>query len=84
MNEFSAMCGMRCEEKEHNMTKFDAKWVAEEQAKRAMMSEQGLYRKEDEHSSCGVGLVVSVDHLQRYDVSGTSSCFLSRLEGRKV
>ena len=63
MNEFSAMCGMRCEEKEHNMTKFDVKWVAEEQAKRAMMSEQGLYRKEDEHSSCGVGLVVSVDGL---------------------
>ena len=43
------------------MTKFDAKWVAEEQAKRAMMAEQGLYREDDEHSSCGVGLVVSVD-----------------------
>ena len=43
------------------MTKFDAKWVAEEKAKRAMMAEQGLYREDDEHSSCGVGLVVSVD-----------------------
>ena len=43
------------------MTKYDAKWVAEEQAKRAMMAEQGLYREDDEHSSCGVGLVVSVD-----------------------
>ena len=43
------------------MTKFDAKWVAEEQAKRAMMAEEGLYRADDEHASCGVGLVVSVD-----------------------
>jgi glutamate synthase (NADPH/NADH) large chain len=43
------------------MIKYDAKWVAEEQAKRAMMAEQGLYREDDEHSSCGVGLVVSVD-----------------------
>ena len=43
------------------MTKFDAKWVAKEQAKRAFMAEQGLYREDDEHSSCGVGLVVSVD-----------------------
>ena len=43
------------------MTKYDAKWVAEEEAKRAMLAEQGLYREDDEHSSCGVGLVVSVD-----------------------
>ncbi|NRA99360.1 MAG: glutamate synthase large subunit [Rhodobacteraceae bacterium] len=43
------------------MTKFDAKWVAEEQAKRAFMAENSLYSSEDEHSSCGVGLVVSID-----------------------
>ena len=43
------------------MTKFDAKWAAEEEAKRAYMSEKSLYRAEDEHASCGVGLVVSVD-----------------------
>ncbi|MBR9862486.1 MAG: glutamate synthase large subunit [Rhodobacteraceae bacterium] len=43
------------------MTQYDAKWVAEEEAKRAMLAEQGLYREDDEHSSCGVGLVVSVD-----------------------
>ncbi len=43
------------------MTKFDQAWVAEEEAKRAMMAEQGLYREDDEHSSCGVGLVVSVN-----------------------
>ena len=36
------------------MTKFDAKWVAKEQAKRALMAEQGLYREDDEHSSCGI------------------------------
>ena len=41
------------------MTKFDAKWVAEEQAKRAMMAEKGLYRADDEHASCGVGLEFS-------------------------
>ena len=43
------------------MTKFDAKWAAEEEAKRAYMAEHSLYRDEDEHSSCGVGLVVSID-----------------------
>ena len=43
------------------MPKFDAKWVAEEQAKRAFMAENSLYSSEDEHSSCGVGLVVSID-----------------------
>ncbi len=43
------------------MTSYDEKWVADEQAKRAFMAEQGLYRPEDEHSSCGVGLVVSID-----------------------
>ncbi|WP_108260148.1 glutamate synthase large subunit [Mangrovicoccus ximenensis] len=43
------------------MTKYDDAWVAEEEAKRAFMAEQGMYRTEDEHSSCGVGLVVSID-----------------------
>jgi glutamate synthase (NADPH/NADH) large chain len=43
------------------MTKFDAKWVAEEHAKRAWMAENSLYQPEDEHASCGVGLVVSID-----------------------
>ena len=43
------------------MTKYDDAWVAEEQAKRAWMAENGLYRDEDEHASCGVGLVVSID-----------------------
>ncbi|RNF33701.1 glutamate synthase large subunit [Paracoccus methylarcula] len=36
-------------------------WQAEEQARRDWMAENSLYRQEDEHSSCGVGLVVSID-----------------------
>ncbi len=43
------------------MTKYDENWVAREEAKRAYMSEHSLYRDEDEHSSCGVGLVVATD-----------------------
>jgi len=41
--------------------KFDENWVAREEAKRAMMAEKGLYSPEEEHSSCGVGLVVNID-----------------------
>jgi glutamate synthase (NADPH/NADH) large chain len=43
------------------MTKYDDAWVRSEQEKRAYMAENGLYSEEEEHSSCGVGLVVSVD-----------------------
>ncbi|KAJ57181.1 glutamate synthase [Actibacterium mucosum KCTC 23349] len=43
------------------MTKFDAEWLQNEEAKRAYMAEHGLYREDDEHSSCGVGLVVAID-----------------------
>ncbi|WP_296642601.1 glutamate synthase large subunit [Roseinatronobacter sp.] len=43
------------------MTKYDDAWAAREEANRAYMSEHSLYRDEDEHSSCGVGLVVSLD-----------------------
>ncbi|MEM9433418.1 MAG: glutamate synthase large subunit [Pseudomonadota bacterium] len=43
------------------MTKFDETWVAQEEEKRAFVAENGLYRAEDEHASCGVGLVVSID-----------------------
>ncbi|WP_414898921.1 glutamate synthase large subunit [Rhodovulum sp. YEN HP10] len=43
------------------MTKYDAAWVAREEAKRAFVAENGLYSPEDEHSSCGVGLVVAID-----------------------
>ncbi|WP_343116302.1 glutamate synthase large subunit [Ostreiculturibacter nitratireducens] len=43
------------------MTKYDENWAAAEQAKRAWMAENSLYRDDDEHASCGVGLVVSID-----------------------
>ncbi|WP_370399557.1 glutamate synthase large subunit [Sulfitobacter sp. JB4-11] len=43
------------------MTKYDDAWVAREEAKRTMMAEKGLYSPEEEHSSCGVGLVVNIN-----------------------
>ena len=43
------------------MTKFDETWVAQEETKRAWMAQNSLYRDADEHASCGVGLVVSID-----------------------
>ncbi|MEP1494193.1 glutamate synthase large subunit [Pseudophaeobacter sp.] len=43
------------------MTKFDADWVRAEETKRKWMADNGLYTEEEEHSSCGVGLVVAVD-----------------------
>lgn len=36
-------------------------WQASEEARRDWMAEHSLYRKDDEHASCGVGLVVSID-----------------------
>ena len=43
------------------MTKYDADWVRAEEAKRKYMAENGLYTEEEEHSSCGVGLVVNIN-----------------------
>ena len=40
---------------------YDATWAAAEEAKRKWLAENGMYSEEEEHSSCGVGLVVSVD-----------------------
>ncbi|MDH2326818.1 glutamate synthase large subunit [Cereibacter sp. SYSU M97828] len=42
------------------MTVYDETWVREQEAKRAWLHENGLYKDEDEKSSCGVGLVVSI------------------------
>ena len=39
----------------------DQAWVAREEARREYMNENSLYRAEDEHASCGVGLVVAID-----------------------
>ncbi|WP_137700965.1 glutamate synthase large subunit [Marimonas lutisalis] len=36
-------------------------WAEDQEALRDYMAEHGMYRQEDEHSSCGVGLVVNVD-----------------------
>ena len=43
------------------MTKYDAEWVAAEEARRKWMAENSLYTEDSEHASCGVGLVVSID-----------------------
>tara|TARA_R110002096_G_scaffold272520_5_gene466249 strand:- start:2201 stop:6733 length:4533 start_codon:yes stop_codon:yes gene_type:complete len=50
------------------MTKYDDAWVAREEAKRAYMAKNGLYAEEEEHSSCGVGLVVSINGSRSRDV----------------
>ena len=41
--------------------KYDEKWAKDEAAKRAYLAENGLYDESEEHSSCGVGLVVNID-----------------------
>ncbi len=43
------------------MTKLDSTWAVKEDAKRKWLAENGLYSEDEEHSSCGVGLVVSID-----------------------
>jgi glutamate synthase (NADPH) large chain len=50
------------------MTVYDDAWVAREEAKRAFMAEKGLYSPEEEHSSCGVGLVVNIDGSRSREV----------------
>ena len=43
------------------MTIYDTEWAAAEAVRRQWMAENSLYKAEDEHSSCGVGLVVAID-----------------------
>ncbi|WP_424929074.1 glutamate synthase large subunit [Amaricoccus tamworthensis] len=43
------------------MTKYDEAWVARKEAEFEALAEKGMYHPEQEHSSCGVGLVVAVD-----------------------
>ena len=50
------------------MTKFDAAWAAAEDARRADLAARGMYDPADEHSSCGVGLVVALDGKPSRDV----------------
>ena len=39
---------------------YDDAWAAAEEAKRAWLDANGLYKAEDEHASGGVGLVVAI------------------------
>ncbi|MCF6305984.1 MAG: glutamate synthase large subunit, partial [Rhodobacteraceae bacterium] len=50
------------------MTKFDQNWVDNQNALRDRLEQTGMYSKTDEHSSCGVGLVVAIDGKPRRDV----------------
>ena len=43
------------------MTVHDGSWAAEEAVRRKRVAENGLYAEDHERSSCGVGLVVSID-----------------------
>ena len=43
------------------MKNFNINWASNQKAIREYISNCGMYREEDEHSSCGVGLVVSID-----------------------
>ncbi|MEP2029386.1 MAG: glutamate synthase large subunit [Paracoccaceae bacterium] len=43
------------------MTGYDDTWVRAEETKRAWLAENGMYSESEEHSSCGVGLVVSLN-----------------------
>jgi len=43
------------------MKKNKKNWVSDQESMRKYVSQHGMYNEEDEHSSCGVGLVVSID-----------------------
>jgi glutamate synthase (NADPH/NADH) large chain len=50
------------------MTKYDAAWVERMEAEFARLEAEGLYHPEQEHASCGVGLVVAIDGKPRRQV----------------
>ena len=50
------------------MTIYDDAWVARMEAEFARLEAQGLYHPEQEHASCGVGLVVAIDGKPRRQV----------------
>lgn len=43
------------------MTNYDAEWAASYEERAADLAARGMYLPEEEHASCGVGLVVNVD-----------------------
>ena len=50
------------------MTTYDDAWAVAQKAKFDRLAKDGLYAYEDEHSSCGVGLVVAIDGTPRRQV----------------
>jgi len=66
------------------MMKMDAHWAARETAKRDWLAENGMYAHEEEHSSCGVGLVVSIDGTPSRDVVQAGIEALAYLEGSSL
>ncbi len=50
------------------MTTYDAAWVERMEAEFARLEAEGLYHPEQEHASCGVGLVVAIDGKPRRQV----------------
>ncbi len=48
--------------------RYDDNWAAAEEARRQWMAEHSLYKSDDEHASCGVGLVVSIKGEPSRDV----------------
>ncbi|PKP67733.1 MAG: glutamate synthase large subunit, partial [Alphaproteobacteria bacterium HGW-Alphaproteobacteria-8] len=61
------------------MTKFDLDWAASHDAARKRLAETGMFREEDEHSSCGVGFVVAVDGKPRREVVETGIAALKAI-----
>ena len=53
--------GLRLAPKEIDMKKIDRDWATNEADKRSWMNENSMYRENFEHSSCGVGMVVSIE-----------------------
>ena len=50
------------------MARFDQSWARDHQSRLNRLAETGMYAHEDEHSSCGVGLVVTTDGTARRQV----------------
>ena len=46
----------------------DKSWVEAREAKAERLATTGMYRAEDEHASCGVGLIAAIDGQPRREV----------------
>jgi glutamate synthase (NADPH/NADH) large chain len=61
------------------MTVYDQAWVAKMEAEFARLEAEGLYHPDQEHSSCGVGLVVAIDGKPRRQVTENALKALSSI-----